>query len=58
MKVADAMTIVSALLKGDGGATAIEYALVAVLIATAAIVAMTTLGANINGIFSAVASSV
>lgn len=36
------------MLKDNKGATAIEYGLIAALIAVAAITAMTTLGSNLN----------
>ena len=36
----------------EGGATAIEYGLIAALIAVAAIVAMTTLGNGLAGLFA------
>ena len=53
------MTYVFALLKtlrsDDKGATAIEYGLIAALIAVAAIVAMGTVGDNLEGIFDQVA---
>lgn len=41
----------------ESGATAIEYGLIAALIAVAAIAAMTTLGNKLNSTFSNVASS-
>ena len=43
------------LLRDDSGATAIEYGLIAALVAVAAIGAMTTLGTNLSGIFNTVA---
>jgi pilus assembly protein Flp/PilA len=45
------------LLKNEDGATAIEYGLIAALVAVAAIGAMTTLGGNLSGIFNKVAGS-
>ena len=39
------------------GATAIEYGLIAALIAIAAVVIMGTVGTNLSGVFSQVASS-
>ena len=43
---------------GDGrGVTAIEYGLIAALIAVAAVVVMGTVGTNLSGVFSQVASS-
>jgi pilus assembly protein Flp/PilA len=43
-------------MKSDKGATAIEYTLIASLIAVAAIVSMGTIGTKINGVLSNVAS--
>jgi pilus assembly protein Flp/PilA len=45
------------LLKNEDGATAIEYGLIAALVAVAAIGAMTTVGTNLTGIFNKVSSS-
>jgi len=39
------------------GVTAIEYGLIAALIAVAAVVVMGTVGTNLSGVFSQVASS-
>ena len=44
-------------LKNDDGATAIQYGLIAALIAVAAVATMTTVGTNLSGIFGTVASS-
>ncbi len=44
-------------LKNNKGATAIEYGLIAALIAVAAIATMTTLGSNLNKTFSNVSSN-
>lgn len=44
------------LIKNEDGATAIEYGLIAALIAVAAITAMTTVGTNLSTAFSTVAS--
>jgi pilus assembly protein Flp/PilA len=52
------MRLVRHVLKDSRGATAIEYALVASLIAVAAIVSMQALGGNINNTFQTVNSSV
>jgi pilus assembly protein Flp/PilA len=41
----------------ESGATAIEYGLIAALIAVAAITAMTTLGTNLNSTFDRVATN-
>ena len=42
----------SAFLSNESGATAIEYGLIAALIAVAAIAAMTTLGTKLSSTFS------
>ena len=41
----------------DNGATAIEYGLIAALVAVAAIAAMSTVGTNLSATFNSVASS-
>ncbi len=46
-------TLIS-LMKDENGATAIEYGLIAALIAVAAITAMTTLGKTLSNTFSTV----
>ena len=46
----------SNLLKDGSGVTAIEYALIAALIAVAAIAAFTLVGSSLSSTFSAVAS--
>jgi pilus assembly protein Flp/PilA len=43
-------------LKDENGATAIEYGLIAALIAVAIVTALTTLGTNLSGLFSNVNS--
>ena len=45
------------LIKNEDGATAIEYGLIAALIAVAAITALTTVGTQLNTTFSKVGSS-
>ncbi len=45
------------LFKGEEGATAIEYGLIAALISVAAIVAMQALGGSLNNLFSNVSTS-
>ena len=45
------------LIRNDKGATAIEYGLIAALIAVAAIGALTTIGENLNGTFTEVGDS-
>ena len=42
--------------KDEKGATAIEYGLIAALIAVAAITAMTTIGSNLKTVFEGVGS--
>jgi len=44
------------LIKNEDGATAIEYGLIAALIAVAAIAAFQLVGTNLSGIFNTVAS--
>ena len=41
----------------QGGATAIEYAMIAVLVSIAAFTAITTIGTDVSGLFSQIASS-
>jgi pilus assembly protein Flp/PilA len=45
------------LLKNEDAATAIEYGLIAALVAVAAIGAMTTVGTNLTAVFNKVSSS-
>jgi pilus assembly protein Flp/PilA len=45
------------LLKNEDGATAIEYGLIAALIAVAAVATMTTVGKNLSSVFGTVGSS-
>ena len=42
--------------KDESGATAIEYGLIAALVAVAIVTALTTLGSNLQGIFGKVNS--
>ena len=51
------LSIFRRLMKNEQGATAIEYTLIASLIAVAAIVAMTSVGTKVNGVLSNVANS-
>lgn len=44
-------------LRNEDGATAIEYGLIAALVALVIVGAVTTLGTNVTGIFNSVASS-
>jgi pilus assembly protein Flp/PilA len=45
-------------IKDEGGATAIEYGLIAALVAVVIIVGLTSLGTTLNGTFSTVATNV
>ncbi len=49
---------VSSFIRADRGATAIEYGLIAAFIAVAMIVAFTSLGGGINGLFGATGNKV
>jgi len=49
--------LVSRFLKDESGATAIEYGLIAALIAVGLIVVLGTLGGNLQGTFTQVANS-
>jgi pilus assembly protein Flp/PilA len=51
------MKFINKLLRDEAGATAIEYGLIAALIAVAAITAMQSLGNNLSATFSTVSSS-
>jgi pilus assembly protein Flp/PilA len=51
------MTFVRKLFKNNKGATAIEYGLIAALIAVAAIGAMSSLGGKLNTTFNRVANN-
>jgi pilus assembly protein Flp/PilA len=50
------MTFFNSLAHDEQGATAIEYGLIAALIAVAAITAMSALGSTLNGTFNNVSS--
>jgi pilus assembly protein Flp/PilA len=52
------MKIISKLFKNEQGATAIEYGLIAALIAVAAITAMTSLGNNLKNTFTKVSTNI
>ncbi|WP_298090431.1 Flp family type IVb pilin [uncultured Sphingomonas sp.] len=52
------MQTIRKIIKNNKGATAIEYGLIAALIAVAAIATMTTLGTNLNKTFSNVSSNI
>jgi pilus assembly protein Flp/PilA len=45
------------LIQDEAGVTAVEYGLIAALIAVAAVTVMTTVGTNLSGTFSKVAAS-
>ena len=49
-------TVLSNLIKNESGVTAIEYALIAALIAVAAIAAFTLVGTNLSTTFSTIAA--
>jgi len=51
------MQALFALLKDEGGATAIEYGLIAALIAVAAVVVMGQVGTNLSSTFNTVANN-
>ena len=51
------MKIICKFLADESGATAIEYGLIAALIAVAIIVAATTLGGNLSTLFNNIASN-
>jgi pilus assembly protein Flp/PilA len=50
------MTFINKLLRDESGATAIEYGLIAALIAVAAIAGMSSLGTTLGGTFNNVNS--
>jgi pilus assembly protein Flp/PilA len=51
------MNLFARFIKDESGATAIEYGLIAALIAVVIITAVTTLGTNLSGTFTTVAGS-
>lgn len=51
------MKFLKKMFKNEDGATAIEYGLIAALIAVAAITAMTSLGTNLSSTFNKVGNS-
>ena len=51
------LSIFRKLMKNDRGATAIEYTLIASLIAVAAITAMTTVGTKVTGVLTNVSNA-
>lgn len=52
------MNLFSRFLKDESGATAIEYGLIAALISTAIIAAVTTVGTNLSGTFTTVGTNI
>lgn len=52
------MKFIKKIFKNEDGATAIEYGLIAALIAVAAITAMTSLGTNLSSTFNKVATNI
>jgi pilus assembly protein Flp/PilA len=52
------MNRIARFLANDDGATAIEYGLIAALIAVVIITAVTTVGVNLSGTFNTVAGSI
>ena len=51
------ITTLTKLFRDDAGATAIEYGLIAALIAVVIVTAITTVGSNLKNTFNSVASS-
>jgi len=51
------LTTLATLLKNRDGATAIEYGLIAALIAVAAVGTMTTVGTNLTTLFTTISTS-
>jgi pilus assembly protein Flp/PilA len=51
------VTMLWTLLSDETGATAIEYGLIAALIAVAAVTVMATVGTNLSGTFNTVANA-
>jgi pilus assembly protein Flp/PilA len=50
------LQIITKLFRDESGATAIEYGLIAALVAVAAVAAMTTVGTNLSTTFNDVAT--
>ena len=48
------MSLIRSFLKDEAGVTAIEYGLIAALVAVAAVAAMTTMGTNLGTTFTTV----
>lgn len=56
-KISQIKLFISYFIKNEGGVTAIEYALIAALIAVVIIVALAALGTQISAIFTSVADA-
>jgi len=50
-------SLVLKLVKDESGATAIEYGLIAALVAVAAVVGMSALGTSLNNVFQSVSTT-
>ena len=50
------MSLLYLFLRDESGATAIEYALIAILVSVAAVAAMTALGGKLDSAFTSIAS--
>lgn len=57
MRIPTAIRCAGLCVRGDRGATAVEYALIAALIAVVVIVAVVLLGTNLLGLFNETGSS-
>ena len=51
------LTLITRLIKDEGGVAAIEYGLIAALIAVAAVSVMQTVGTNLSSTFSTIAGN-
>ena len=51
------VSVITSFIRDEDGATAIEYGLIAALIAVVIITALTTVGTNLNGTFGTVSNS-
>jgi pilus assembly protein Flp/PilA len=52
------MTFVSRFMKDESGATAIEYGLIACLISVAIITVVTSIGTNLNNVFTSINNAI
>jgi pilus assembly protein Flp/PilA len=52
------MSTLHRFVRGEEGVTAVEYGLIAALVAVAIIAALTTLGGNLSSLFSKIATDV